>query len=158
MSNALNQTTSRIDKIDQNALRTNQALIIGLTVLAFVLGTDNGGAWIVLAVGLALAIGAAFPGNGPFQLLYRRALAPAGVIMPHPVVGDPNPHRFAQTVGAFCLVLSSALLFGGLEAAGWAIAWMVVALAMINLLFGFCAGCFIFLQLERLRHREAVAR
>ncbi len=30
-----------------------------------------------------------------------------------------------------------------------ALAWIVVALALVNLLFGFCAGCFMFLQLRR---------
>ncbi|HMQ34233.1 MAG TPA: DUF4395 family protein [Chloroflexaceae bacterium] len=36
---------------------------------------------------------------------------------------------------------------------GWALALMVVALAAINLIFGFCAGCFVYTQLARLRAR-----
>jgi hypothetical protein len=145
-------------QVDQNALRFNQAMIVGLVVLAFVLGTGNGGAWIVLAVGLAMAVGVAMPGKGPFQALYRRVIVPLGLIRPKPEVDSPSPHRFAQAMGAVCLLLASSLLFAGFSLLGWTVAWLVVALALVNLLFGFCAGCFIFLHLERLRLREAAAR
>jgi len=33
------------------------------------------------------------------------------------------------------------------------LAFVVLALALVNLLFGFCAGCFIFLQINRILHR-----
>ena len=35
--------------------------------------------------------------------------------------------------------------------AGWALAIVVIVLAAINLIFGFCAGCFVYFQLARLR-------
>lgn len=38
-------------RVDRNALRTDQAFTIGLTLLAFVLG-DAVGRWIALALGL----------------------------------------------------------------------------------------------------------
>ncbi|MGD9715170.1 MAG: DUF4395 domain-containing protein [Thermomicrobiales bacterium] len=138
--------------VDANGLRFNQILIIVLTILAFVAGVDNGGAWVVLATGASLALGFLSQGNGPFQLLYRRLLVPAGLITPRPEREDPRAPRFAQAMGSFCLVLSSLLLFIGWHPAGWALAWIVVALALVNVVFGFCTGCFIFLQLDRLLH------
>ena len=32
---------------------------------------------------------------------------------------------------------------------GWVLAWLVVALALVNILLGFCMGCFIYFQLGR---------
>ena len=32
---------------------------------------------------------------------------------------------------------------------GWALTLLVVALALLNLVLSFCAGCFVFYQLER---------
>jgi hypothetical protein len=143
--------------VDVNGLKTNQALIVGLVALGFVLGVDAGGAWLVALVAASLAIGAALPGYGPFQLLYRRVLRPAGVIKPRPRPDDPGPHRFAQALGCAFLVVSAVALFAGAETLGWALGWLVVALALVNLLFGFCAGCFVFYQARRLTRRAAVA-
>lgn len=135
-------------KIDANALRTNQVLIVGLTVLAFVLGTPAG-AVIIAFVAASLAIGAARPGTGPFQQLHRRVLVPRGIVKAAPRDEDPAPHRFAQTVGASFLAVSAVLLFADFSTAGWVLAWIVVALALVNLLFNFCAGCFMFVQLRK---------
>jgi Domain of unknown function (DUF4395) len=143
--------------IDQNALRFNQALIVVLLVLGFVLGEDRGGVWLVVAVSVSLAIGAAFPGRGPFQLLYREVLVRFGLIDRTVEPGDPAPHRFAQGLGAACLAVSAVLLWAGAETVGWVVAWLVIALAMTNLLFSFCLGCFIYLHLGRFRQRRRMA-
>jgi hypothetical protein len=143
--------------VDVNGLKTNQTLIVGLVSVAFVLGVDAGGAWLVAVVALSLAIGAAVPGYGPFQLLYRRVLRQFGVVKARPRPDDPAPHRFAQALGGTFLVVSTIALFAGAETLGWVLGWLVVALALVNLLFGFCTGCFVFYHLRRLTRREAVA-
>ena len=141
--------------VDTTALKVTQALIIALVAIAFVVGPPAG-AWLVAFVGLSLAVGAIRPGYWPFQLLYCRALRPAGLLRPNPRPDDPVPHRFAQAVGATFLVLAAMALFAGSSALGWALAWLVVALALVNLLVGFCAGCFAFYQLRRLARRGGV--
>lgn len=138
--------------VDIGALKTNQAFIVSLVVIAFVLGADSG-VWVVAFVAVALAIGVARPGYGPFQLLYREALRPLGVVKARPEPGDAAPHRFAQTLGTVFLTVAAIGLFAGVTTVGWVLAWIVVALALVNLLFGFCAGCFIFLHLRRLTSR-----
>ncbi len=150
-------TALRTGRIDANALRFNQASIVVLTILAFVLGADIG-VWIVLFVGLSLAVGAASPGNGPLQLFYRKVLLPSGLMKPAPEPGSPAPHRFAQAMGGVCLIASAVFLFAGWTVAGWALAWIVIALAAVNLFFGFCAGCFIYLHLDRLRQNGLTAQ
>jgi hypothetical protein len=136
-------------RIDLNALRTNQVTIVTTVALAFVLGTSHGGAWLVSALAAAMAIGAAIPGYGPIQLFYRQALKPTGLIKPDIRQEDPAPHRFAQTVGAGFLTVSAVALFAGVAWLGWILGAIVVVLALANLVFGFCAGCFVFLQLRR---------
>ena len=143
--------------VDVNGLKTNQTLIVVLVTLAFVLGTEHGGAWLVAFVAASLAIGSALPGYGPFQLLYRRVLRQTGFVKPRPRPDDPAPHRFAQTLGAVFLTAATIALFAGATTLGWALAWLVVALALVNLLFGFCAGCFAFYQLRRLTGQGAAA-
>lgn len=44
---------------------------------------------------------------------------------------------------------SGALLVLHLPVVGWVLAWIVMVLAAINLFLGFCAGCFMYYQLER---------
>lgn len=142
-------SSSPIPQIDINALKTNQASIVTLVALAYVLGVDAGGAWLVAFVAVSLAIGAARPGSGPFQLFYRRVLRATGVIPARPRPDEAAPHRFAQAMGAAVLIVSTIALVAGATGFGWVLAWLVVALALANLLFGFCAGCFIFYQLRR---------
>ncbi|MGH2561527.1 MAG: DUF4395 domain-containing protein [Thermomicrobiales bacterium] len=136
--------------VDVTALKTNQVVIVASVAVAFALGVDLGGQWLIAAVAASLAVGAAAPGYGPFQLLYRHGLRPAGIVHPHPRPDDPAPHRFAQALGGVFLLLSAVALFGGATTLGWTMAWLVAALALVNLLFGFCAGCFAFYHLRRL--------
>jgi hypothetical protein len=142
--------------VDVNALRTNQALIVASVVIAFVLGA-TAGAWVLLGVAASLAIGAARPGYGPFQIFYREVLRSTGIVKPNPRPDDPAPHRFAQALGGTVLFLAALALFAGVDALGWVLAFVVLAPALVNLLFGFCAGCFIFLQINRIRHRAGGA-
>jgi hypothetical protein len=46
-------------------------------------------------------------------------------------------------------VLATILLAVGAPTIGWALGWVVVVLAGVNLFLGFCAGCFIHYQLAR---------
>jgi len=131
--------------VDRSAIKTNQASIVVLVALGFVLNLP----WLVAVVAFALALGLVAPEAGPFRLLYTRVLRPAGLLRPEVIREDPAPHRFAQGVGVTFLTLSIVLLVLGASTVGWAVAWLVVVLAGVNLVFGFCAGCFIHYQLSR---------
>jgi uncharacterized protein DUF4395 len=141
--------------VDLNALRTNQVVIVATVAVAFLLGAERG-VWLIALLALCMAIGVVSPGNGPIQLLYRKLLLPSGVMEPHREPGSAAPHRFAQAMGAACLALAALLLFLGFDLAGWVLGFLVLALALVNLIFGFCAGCFIYLHLGRFR-QEAKA-
>jgi len=160
---------SPVRKVDHSALRTNQAFIIGLLLAAFV--TES---WIVVAfVGLVMIVGTIFPGAGLFKLIYARIFRPLTLIKPDVIEDNPEPHRFAQGLGGAFLAGSVISLLAGLATAaascpasdcaagsiemlaglpilGWALAWIVIVLASLNLFVGFCAGCFVYYQLNRL--------
>ncbi len=135
-------------RVDRNTLRTNQAFIVGLTAVAVAIGGDVG-RWIVLATGLVLAAGTAHEGFALFKQVHQRVLKPFGVLGSRIEVEDPMPHQFAQAVGAVFLLAASIALFAGAWALGWALTLVVTALAFINLTVEFCAGCFVYLQLDR---------
>ncbi len=146
-------------RVDRSALKVNQAFIVGLNVLAFLLGTGRGGAWLVLFVGAVLALGAILPRAALFIAVYRYALKPAGLLRPDVRVEDPVQHQFAQGLGAAFLIAAFAALIAGADVLGWILAWVVIGLAFVNLTVSFCAGCFLYLQLGRLgvlprAHRE----
>lgn len=125
-------------RVDQSAQQVNQASIIALLVVAFVLGEERGGPWLVLAVGAAMTVGTLFPRWHPFRLLYWYALRPLGLLKPRPVPEDPNAPRFALGLGAATLWVSSLVYWVvGAPLAAWALAWVVVALAGVNLLLHF---------------------
>jgi uncharacterized membrane protein YhaH (DUF805 family) len=134
-------------QVDRTALRVNQAAIISFLAIGFVINQP----WLVVFVFAVMAIGTALPAAALFQRFYRDILRPAGLLRPDLHEEDPAPHRFAQGMGAAVLLVAVAALFAGWEALGWGLAFVVIALAAVNLFFGFCAGCFVYFQLQRLR-------
>ena len=135
-----------VKKVDTTALKFNQAAIVLLTLLGFLLDQP----YLVLFVGLVLAVGTIFPQAALFKLIYLKLLKPAGLLKANVINDDPAPHQFAQGVGALFLLASAlALLVWGNPVLGWSLAWIVIILAAVNLFFNFCAGCFVYYQLDR---------
>lgn len=135
-------------RVDRNTLRTNQAFIVGLTVLAFVLGADVG-VWVVLGTAAVMAAGTLDERLALFKQAHRRVLKPLGMLGSNIQAEDPMPHRFAQAVGAVFLFAAAAALFGDASLVGWTLNFIVTALAFINLTISFCVGCFMYFQLDR---------
>ena len=133
-------------KVDQTALRVNQAFIISLLLIAFVLNS-----WLLVTfVGLVMLLGTAVPRLSLFKQLYRRLLLPAGLLKSDATLDNPEPHRFAQGFGGVVLSLAVVSLLLGQSMLGWVLVWLVVILAGLNLFLGFCAGCFLYYQLNKL--------
>ena len=143
---AINTTSRAGALVDRTALRFNQGSIVVLVGLAFILAQP----WLVGLVAFALALGTIIPALAPFQRFYRDVLRPAKLLKPDPSPEDAAPHRFAQGVGASVLLISIIAFIAGNNLLGWGLALLVVVLAAANLLFGFCAGCFLYFQLRRI--------
>jgi hypothetical protein len=134
-----------INKVDTTAIKFNQASIITLNLLAFVFNQP----YLVLLVGVVLAVGTVWPGAALFKQIYLTLLKPAGLLKANVIADDPAPHQFAQGVGALFLLAASVFLLFGSPIVGWTLTWIVVALAAVNLLLNFCAGCFMYYLLDR---------
>lgn len=137
---------SPVRRVDHSALRTNQAFIISLLIVAFVLN-----AWpIVLFVSAVMLIGTVFPSAGLFKAVYFAVLKPSGLARPDVKIDNPEPHLFAQGMGGIVLLAATLAHLAGASALGWVLGWLVVALAALNLFAGVCVGCLIYYQLGRL--------
>ncbi len=138
------QVTDR--RVDHAALKVNQAFIIGLLLLAFVLDM-----WQVAAfVGAVMLLGTLAPALSLFKLVYSALLRPTGAVKPQIIEDNPEPHRFAQGLGGVFVALAVAALLLGQSLVGWTLVWLVIVLAALNLFLGFCAGCFLYYQFNRL--------
>ena len=141
-------------RVDHTALKVNQAAIISLLLLAFLLDLT----WIVLFVAAVMLIGTIWPQAGLFKLMYAKLLKPAGLLKPDVQDDEPQPHLFAQGVGAIVLGVAVAAFALGWAMAGWALTLLVVVLAGVNLFLGFCLGCFLYYQMARRGWRPRLGR
>ncbi len=131
--------------IDHSAIKTGQALAIITLLAAFVLDR-----WepVAALAGVFLITGMCFEW-GPFALVYRLLLKPLGIVKPDLRTDHAQPHRFGQAVGAASAALAAAALYFNYTALGWILVWVLIALTGISFM-GWCIGCFIYYQLNRL--------
>jgi hypothetical protein len=124
--------------IDRTALKVNQAGIVLTVLLAFLLSAIWPAlVWALPVLALVMLVGALEPRAALFRQAYLTILRPAGLLRPRPVEESPRPHNFAQILGGVFLLLAS-LAFGlSVPLLGWALAWIVLLLAFVNLAFGF---------------------
>jgi hypothetical protein len=133
-------------RVDQNAIRTNQAFTISLLALAFVMDLPA----LAAVTALIMLISALAPPLGLFTRIYRHLLLPAGIVKPDEHTDNPEPHRFAQLLGGTVSGLGALALLAGAGLIAWALPGMVIALASLNLFAGWCAGCTLYYWLNRL--------
>lgn len=133
-------------KIDHSALRTNQAFIITLLVLAFVLDAK----WLVAFVSIVMLVGTIWPKVALFKAIYFYALKPLNIARPDVKNDNPEPHLFAQGLGGVFLLAATIAFVLNSAVVGWALTWLVVALAALNLFAGICVGCMLYYWFNRL--------
>ncbi len=136
---------NQLKPFDHAALATHQAVVIFLLVAAFIFNLS------LLAGLVALfMLGGAALGKLGFGWLYAGLLRPLGLVRPDVLEDNPEPHRFAQGFGGVVTLGGFLALSAGLGGLGWALAWLVTALAALNLFGGFCVGCAVYYWLNRL--------
>lgn len=124
--------------IDRTALKVNQAGIVLTLLLAFLLSAVWPAlVWAVPVLAAVMLVGSVEPRAALFRQVYTLALRPAGLLRPRPVEESPRPHTFAQMLGGVFLLLASLAFLLAAPVLGWALAWIVLLLAFVNLAFGF---------------------
>ena len=133
-------------KVDHSALRTNQAFIIGLLLIGFVTDVKA----LVAFVAAVMLIGTFLPKVSLFKAVYVYFLKPRGLVKPDVKIDNPEPHLFAQGVGGAFLTAATLAFLANAATVGWALTWIVIALAALNLFAGICVGCLMYYWLNRL--------
>jgi hypothetical protein len=141
----MTSTSQTLQKVDHSILKTNQYFIIGISILAYILNQPALAAFVALVMGIGSVLKT--PG---FGIVYKSLLKPRGWMKPDVVDDNPEPHRFSQIVGFLFLTAGSAALYLGSSFLGWALVWIVVALASLNAFGGFCVGCAMYYWFARL--------
>jgi hypothetical protein len=131
--------------VDQHLIKFTQVIIVAWIIAAGALQAPG----LILILAVLLSTSAASPPRSLFRVLYERMAVPLRIIRPHVIPDDPAPHRFAQAMGGGVLALSALALLVEATTLGWVLAGLVAALALLNVIAGFCAGCFIYYQLSR---------
>lgn len=88
------------------------------------------------------------PSLSLFGWLFNSVLKPALHIKPGRPE-DPRPHRFAEALGAACLLAAAVFYATGPMVVGQVLSLMVVALALLNAVGGICVGCQMYLLVRR---------
>ena len=133
-------------QVDQNGLKTGQAIVIILLILAFVLSSPI----LVAFIAVAQLLGALDVPFAPFRLIYKYVVRL--FVRPNVIHDNPEPHRFSMLVGAiFDGVGALAVVAGGgSETLGWLLVGIVIVLANLNFWVNFCLGCWMYYQFHRL--------
>ncbi len=137
-------TTDR--QVDHSALRTNQAFIISLLLIAFIVNIP----WLVTCVAVVMLLGTFVPKLSLFKAVYGYFLKPRGLVKPDVKADNPEPHLFAQGVGGAFLAVATIAFVLGASFVGWVLTWIVIALASLNLFAGICVGCLMYYWFNRL--------
>jgi hypothetical protein len=124
--------------------RFAQAITGMLCLEAIVFDTP---AAVAVALGLVL-LGLAGPRWSPVAWVFRRIAPPPRELEP------AAPARFSQGIAAVLLAASVALLAGGAALAGWIVAGVVGALALVSAISGLCVGCEAYRLLLAFRRRH----
>ncbi len=138
-------TTQALQKVDHSALKANQLTIITLSILAFIFNLPILVAFVALVMGIGTLL--KVPG---FLWVYKYIFKPLHLLKPDVLNDNPEPHRFAQFLGFLFLTAGTIALYLGAAILGWALVWLVVALAALNAFGGFCVGCAVYYWLARL--------
>ena len=138
----------RSAEVDSVVPRAKAVFHFILPGAAFLLGRPAA-PWLLTATGLAMALSVL---GGPRYSLFGRlfkTLRPSLGIKPGRKE-DAAPHRFAEAVGAICLLAAAALYFAGATLAGQVLTLLVVVLALLNAAAGICVGCQMYLLFKRI--------
>lgn len=104
--------------------------------------------WLI-GLGLIFFVTAVARPLSPFVWTYRYLVAPLRWMRSDYRLDNIQAHSFGQLVGAATVVVIFALLNGGFETAAWVVVWVLFGLTLVSYL-GWCIGCFLYYQLNRL--------
>jgi hypothetical protein len=137
---------NQVTLVDQNQIKFNMAMTASLLIVGYLLNN-----WIPVAIAIVCqfsgAMGLTF---APYRIIYTRIVIPSGIMKANKIPDNHAPHRFAAVVGGLFDLIGVILILAGMNIAGWIFVGIVFLLSILNLLLGFCAGCFMYYIFNKL--------
>ncbi len=131
--------------VDHSAIKTGQLLSITTLLTALILDR-----WELVGIlAVIFLITALVNPLGPFILVYRLLLKPLGIVKPDMRVDNLQPHLFGQAVGAASAAIAALAIYTGYTYVGWILVCVLIALTAISFK-GWCIGCFLYYQMNRM--------
>lgn len=132
--------------VDPRAPRFGQAVTATVLLAGVVFGVPSAVYAIAVILGLAVISGWRLDLYG---LVWKFVLIP--LVGRPPERESAAPHRFAKLLGAVGTAIASVLLLANLPLAGYAVAFLVAALAGLAATTGFCLGCRMYREVSVLQ-------
>lgn len=132
-------------QVDHAEIKLGQIFTMLMSGAAFALSDPK---WLI-ALGAIFLITGLFRSFSPFVLVYRHVVRPLKIMRSDYRLDNIQPHAFGQLIGAVTVAISVALLYSGYNTAGWIIVLVLIGLTLVSYL-GWCIGCFMYYQLNRL--------
>jgi hypothetical protein len=132
-------------QVDHAEIKTGQLLTMLVSAAAFFLQDPR---WL-MGLGLIFLVTAVARPLSPFVWTYRYLVAPLRLMRSDYRLDNIQAHSFGQLVGAATVVVILALLHAGFAVAAWIVVGVLFGLTLISYL-GWCVGCFLYYQLNRL--------
>jgi hypothetical protein len=127
------------EKIDEHVVRT----IAMVTVLATTIGILTGSYLILFLIGADFSIRSFSSGIGsPLKILSGQIAGALGIR--HKKYTDAAPKKFAAMMGMTFSLLAGLFLLIGLPVAAIITASILIFCALLEGIFGFCLGCFVY--------------
>jgi len=138
-------TSPSFAQVDHAEIKTGQILTIAMAGAALFLQDPR----LLMVLGVIFLFSGTVRQLSPFSWLYRGVVLPLGLLRSDYRLDNIQPHKFGQLVGAFTVLLALGLFYLGYPFATWAVVAALILLTLVSFL-GWCIGCFLYYQLNRL--------
>ena len=133
------------NKVDHAEIKMGQILTIIISLVALALQDVRP----LIGLGFIFFLSGTFRSISPFHLLYKWIINPLNIMKSDYRLDNIQPHKFGQLVGVITIAIIWSLIYFGYETAGWSVVVVLIALT-VSSYSGWCIGCFLYYQLNRL--------
>lgn len=131
--------------VDHAEIKLGQLLTIGISGVSLILQDTLP----LMLLGVVFLLSGSVRGISPFTLLYRWVILPLGLMRSDYRLDNIQPHKFGQLIGALTVAIALGLIEYGYPVAGWGVVVVLILLTVISYA-GWCIGCFLYYQMNRL--------
>ena len=133
------------DHIDHAEIKMGQLLTMAISAAALVMQQT----WPLMLLGGVFLLSGTLRSVSPFTLLYRWLVSPLQLMKSDYRLDNIQPHKFGQLIGALTVAIALGLIAFGQPMVGWGVVTVLIGLTFTSFA-GWCVGCFLYFQLNRL--------